>query len=309
MENDVLGYKSPLYGRDLNIWKVNPFHFKDIYMWFKNLDKALEAYFIFGNIPYYLKFFDPTKSIEHNIRENILTKGRNLYDEPLILLRQEFRESRVYTAILKYISLGYTSMGKLCSATGLDKSNISKYLSSLEETHIIRHIVPIGMKRNGIYDITDPFIRFWFRFVYPRRNDLELGNIEDVMDNITKDLSMYIGHIFENLCEEFLRTKLIKEFENYNSTGRWWHKDKEIDIIALNDQTKEILFVECKWKENVNPEQILAELKEKSKYVQWNNEDRKESFCIIAKSFKKKPDKKECLCYDLKDLEKVFISQ
>ena len=306
METDVLGYKSPLYGRDLNVWKVAQFQFKDIHAWFKILDKALEAYFIFGNIPYYLKFFDPEKPIDENIRQNMLTKGRNLYDEPLILLRQEFRESRVYTSILKYISLGYTSMGKLCSATGLDKSNISKYLSSLEETHIIKHIVPIGMKRNGIYDITDPFIRFWFRFVYPRRNDLELGNIDAVMNDINKDLTMYIGHIFENLCEELLRTKLFEEFENYNQIGRWWHKDKEIDIVALNEQTKEIMFVECKWQNSVNAERILVELKEKSKYVQWSDENRKEQFCIIAKSFKRKLDKKDCLCFDLKDIEKMM---
>lgn len=51
--------------------------------------------------------------------------------------------------------------------------------------------------------------------------------------------------------------------------GRWWHKDKK-----FNDDTKEILFVECKLQSNVNVKKVLSELKDKSKFVQWNNEKR-----------------------------------
>ena len=96
---------------------------------------------------------------------------------------------------------------------------------------------------------------------------------------------------------------------SFTKIGKWWHKDKEIDIVALNDYTKEILFAECKWKDNVNPKKIIKDLIEKSQYVEWHNEGRKEYFAIFAKSFKEKIEEYDgykVYCYDLRDLEKVL---
>ena len=95
----------------------------------------------------------------------------------------------------------------------------------------------------------------------------------------------------------------------FTKIGKWWHKDKEIDIVALNEQSKEILFAECKWQNKVNAKKICKELAEKSQYVQWHNEQRKESFAIFAKSFSKKITEfqgRKVYCFDLKDLEKMI---
>ncbi len=96
--------------------------------------------------------------------------------------------------------------------------------------------------------------------------------------------------------------------------GKQWGKTKEkprgqntyeIDIVALNKKTRQILFAECKWQNRVNAKKTLKELKEKAQFVQWNNEKRKEFYAVFAKSFKKKTKGKTCL-YDLKDLEKAL---
>ena len=53
---------------------------------------------------------------------------------------------------------------------------------------------------------------------------------------------------------------------------------------------------------------MLNELKEKSIFVDWNNEKRKEYFAVFAKSFKKKIKEFEgnrVYCFDLKDIEKL----
>jgi hypothetical protein len=97
--------------------------------------------------------------------------------------------------------------------------------------------------------------------------------------------------------------------------GKWWgyyrdeggRKALDLDIIAINEKHLEILFGECKWQENVNALSILNELKEKTKYVAWNNEKRKESYAIFAKSFSKKVENFEgkiVYCLDLKYIGK-----
>jgi len=73
-------------------------------------------------------------------------------------------------------------------------------------------------------------------------------------------------------------------------------------IVALNEKTKEVLFAECKWKDNVDVENVFDKLREKTEYVDWFKSSRKEYFAIFGKSFSKKSE--ECLCFDLKDLGK-----
>ena len=72
--------------------------------------------------------------------------------------------------------------------------------------------------------------------------------------------------------------------------------------MGFNNKTKDILFVEAKWKDNVDANKVFSELKEKSKHVLWNRENRKETYMIFAKSFKFK----EKNCYDLKDIERIL---
>jgi hypothetical protein len=309
MESEVLGYRTPLYGRNVNSWKLLPFDFATVFRIIGDIEKAVEAYSVFGGVPYYIKFYNKNLGILENIKINFLTKGRNLYDEPLILLREEFRESRVYRLLLKYISLGYKSIGKLCSASGLDKNNAIKYLSSLEEVGLITHVVPFGMKRKGIYEVSDSLFRFWFRFVYPYRDRLEMGNVNAVLNIIKKQLNEHVGLCFEYIIQELLEKGIVPGFEDLRSIYKWWHKDKEIDIVALNDQTKQILFCECKWQSRVNAKKVCKELAEKTSYIQWYNEQRKEYFAIFAKSFSKKINEfegRKVFCFDLRDLERTL---
>jgi len=191
----------------------------------------------------------------------------------------------------------------------MDKSNLTKYLSSLEEIGLIKHVLPLGMKRKGIYEISDSLFRFWFRFIYPYRDYLEVGKIDIVENIISKQLNRYFGLCFEYLVEELLKQKIILELEKFGMISKWWHKDKEIDVVALNERTQEILFVECKWKDKVNAQKVCKELAEKTEEVQWHNKERKESFAIFAKSFSKRIEEfegRKVYCFDLKDLKRLL---
>jgi AAA+ ATPase superfamily predicted ATPase len=94
---------------------------------------------------------------------------------------------------------------------------------------------------------------------------------------------------------------------SYSKVGKWWYKDAEVDLLAVNEEKKEILFAECKWQDNVVPHQVLVKLKEKTSYVKWNNEYRKERYVILAKSFKEKNlEEENVLLFDLKDIENIM---
>jgi AAA+ ATPase superfamily predicted ATPase len=289
MEDELLSYKSPLYGRRTGSLELNGFNLKSIkYFYNSNVDDLVKFISVFGNVPFYLSLVDKTQSIEQNIRNRILKKGEILYEEAKILLKEEFREPRIYELILKQISLGHNSYGEIVNATHLDKGNISKYLETLVSVKLVNYILPLGEKRRGIYEINDYFLNFYYKFVYPNLSELEINNIDNVMDIIRKNLNTYFGHMFERIIIDMLKNGVISLPFKPSYVQRFWHKDIEIDAVAGNDENEEMAFIECKFKDNVEGIKIYNELKYKS--LQVNYKRNKEYYIIVAKSFKTKSE-------------------
>jgi len=308
MEKGTLSYKSPLYGRRTGQWKLDPLNFHEAQEFFPNysIEKKIEVFSILGGIPAYLKQFDDMKDIFYNIEEKILKRDSFLYNEPEFVLREELKEPKTYFSILKNLSFGKTKLNEIATSLEMERNKVSMYLSILENLDIVGRLIPVTERhphksRKGLYFIKDNFFKFWFRFVFPNRGDIEVGKTEDVLKNeIIPNFNQFVSLVFEDICVEIIKRKSLFNFERI---GRWWYKDKEIDIVALNEQTKEILFVECKWQDNVNARKILEELKEKSKFVDWNKDKRKEYYAVFAKSFKEKIKEDNLMLFDLKDLK------
>ena len=155
-------------------------------------------------------------------------------------MKQEFREQWIYALILKKLSMGYNSLGKLYSATNMDKANLSKYLNTLENLHIIRHILPIHKRKGGIYVIIDDYFDFWFRFVYSNRGMLEVGNKKQVRGKVERDFNSYCGRRFEYLVENGINQDRLS-YKGYGSerpvttidTQRGRAKNRRTEITVL----------------------------------------------------------------------------
>jgi len=308
METDVLGYRSPLFGRRTGQWEVTELQLHSVKNFMPDYctEDVINTFFVLGGVPAYLVKWDDKKDVFENIEEHILSKGKYLYEEADFLLKQEFREQWIHALILKKLSLGYNSLGKLHSATNMDKSNLSKYLNTLENLRIIRHILPIHKRKGGIYVIIDEYFDFWFKFVYNNRRMLEAGNKMPVLEKIKTEFSRYSGRRFEYLVEKMLGWNYITLPFEYTAIHKWWQKEVEIDLLAVNDESREIMFIECKWKTLSLKDafRILGKLKEKSAFVKWNPGNRMEYFGLIAKKVEGKDTlrKKGFVVFDLDDL-------
>ena len=316
MENGVLSSKSPLYGRRTGQFKIEPLSFSNILEFFPNreLSENVLLYSVFGGIPFYLNKIDNGAALD-NIKSLILKKGEILYEEIDFLLKEELREPSTYKSILEAIASGCSKIGEISNKAKVETRDIDKYLKVLINLgYVEKEISPTEKEKSKktIYRIKDNFFKFWFKFCSPKLSELEIGREGEVFSFIKNNLNSFVGIIFEEICKEFLGKNRIFE---YKKVGRWWgykridnkREEIEIDICAVNEKTKEILFGECKWKDNVNVESIMKDLREKIEYVEWNNEKRKESYAVFAKSFSKKIDEfegKKIYCFDLKDIEK-----
>ncbi|MDD4738228.1 MAG: ATP-binding protein [Candidatus Paceibacterota bacterium] len=290
MESEALSYKSPLFGRRTGQAQIDPLTFKQAWQFFpeKSFDDFLSIYTICGGMPAYLLEIKKETSLDENIKTNIFKKTSFLYNEVEFILKEELREPKNYLSILKAISWSKTKFGEISNSTGLEKNILTKYIDVLVKLQLMEKEVPVTEEnlqksKQGIYKISDNFLRFWFWYVFPYKSDLEIERYDEVSRKIEETFGAIKANTYEKVCRELLSDFRNKIF-SFERIGRWWNKEEEIDIIGVNKKTQEIIFGECKWSDNLVDKPVFYDLKRKSVEVKWNNEQRKEYFIIFSKS-------------------------
>lgn len=293
METEVLGYRSPLYGRRTGQLLLHPMDFTDSRQFFPrlNFEEALSFYAVCGGVPAYLLEFKPEFDLWTNIRNRVLTPAMFLYPEPEFILREELREPRNYFAILTALAAGKTKIGELVNETGFPKSKLTKYLSVLTDLKIVEREIPVTEEKpekskRGIYQMTDHFFRFWFEFVFPYRSDLESGDIDTVLKKIKRGFPLYLSTVYENVARELTWGWSRRgQFPfRLNRVGRYWEKDVEIDLVGLAEENDAALFGEAKWTNRPMSIGIYEQLKQKAQRVNWKREKRKEFYILFSRS-------------------------
>lgn len=274
MEDNVLAYKAPLYGRRTAQLKIQPFDFSESCRYFENFsgeDKAL-AYGIMGGTPQYLMQLDDRLSIEDNIKNTHLNPASSIFEEPNNLLKQEVREPAIYNAVITAIATGASKMNEISGKIDEDTSVCATYIKNLISLGIVKKEMPYGEKsgRKTIYSIEDNMFRFWYRFVPGNTSLISRGAADLAYSRIAPELSAYMGGVFEEICKQYLWRLLLagKCAVSFTELGRWWgtnpktRTQEEIDIMGTDKDSA--LFGECKWTNDKVDLGVLETLVERS---------------------------------------------
>jgi AAA+ ATPase superfamily predicted ATPase len=292
MEKEVLSYKSPLYGRRTGSILVNPFGFYDSGKFFPTYSREdrFKTYSILGGIPQYLETFNPSQTVEQNIKDNILRKGSLLYEEPKFLTLQEFRNPALYNSIIETVAEGYTRLNQIASKIGEPKDKTAKYITSLLDLKIVERIQPVGSQnrtRKSLYRIKDNFFRFYYYFITKNHSLLEQEMIDYVYEqSIEPLLNNFFGQSFEAVCKEYLirENKQMRLPFVFMNIGNWWgnnpikKQEEEIDILAVNG--KKCIIGECKWRNRKMKLHDFERLLEKSNLLPYEEK----FFYLFSKS-------------------------
>jgi len=290
MEKHTLNYSSPLYGRrtgQLKIKQIDFLHYSDFYngMLYKDL---VELYAITGGIPRYIKLFYGNKELFLKIERQVLSRESLLYEEPEFLLRHEVDEIGSYFSIIKSIAAGNHKLGKICADIGIKQTSLPKYLKTLIDLDILEREVPVTednpeKSKTSFYRIKDNFLRFWFRFVYPERARLELGQSGFVLEKIKANfIDSHVAHVYEYVCRSELWQLNFEHILNFNKLGRWWNSNEEIDIVALDNFGKDIVFAECKYCSQLMDADVFYNLLRKKEQLSWKKGERIEKYVLFS---------------------------
>ena len=270
MEREVLGSKSPLFGRRTAQIHLQPFGYRDAARFHPrwSLEDQARAYFLVGGLPQYLLCLDDSRSIAVNIREHLLAEFAPLFHEPVFLLREELREIAPYQATLHAVASGHGTAPAIATATGLPERSLHYYLQQLTGLGHLRRRYPLASRRPAPrqvrFEIGDPLLRFWFRFVFPNVSVIRsAGPARALADRIAPSLEAWYGGCLERLCREALPLIYVQEevaagFE----VGEYWSAATQIDVVGMRDDNWTDLG-ECKWGAVPSPAALETELERK----------------------------------------------
>jgi len=331
MRKVALEDSSPLLGRPTWQFQLKPFSYLDFRKMFEGFSEEdkIKIYSIFGGTADYLtklkKHISAEKEINllEVIKQLILEESGELYQQPENLLKSELKTSERYLEVLLSISHGAGKKSKedILSKNkkrikGLNYNSLGYYLKNLELfLDLIKLEQPLFFKgKMGKYNISDNFFKFYFKFVYPNREALKVGNYNFVFDKIVEDIDSYVGICYESIIRDTLTGFNGKKFGNLNLNfiriGSWWNRNtEEIDICA--EGKNNVLLGEAKWNKNPISKKIPEELIRKSKLVN----TRKEKELVV---FSKNGFDEDCIkfmkgegikYFTLKNIEDIILGR
>ncbi len=198
--------KGGLYGRLTSEIKLLPFTLGECEAFFKSADieisryDIVQAYMVFGGIPYYLSYFGKGMSFEANADRILFGRNPRLKDEFNRLFNAVFTNTDDCKKIVRHLATrhgGYTR-DEISKATGIPcGGGLSATLSALEESDFVLRYQPYGSKgKSDTYKLSDNFCLFWLKYVEPNNSKPSF-----MTDNMTAQImEHWRGVAFEEVC-------------------------------------------------------------------------------------------------------------
>lgn len=268
MEQIFKNAKEPLYGRSDRVLKLYPFTtnvIKQILHDYKpdyTPDDLLALYTFTGGVPKYIELLMDAGTTEMESMVDFMVQPDSPFiDEGNTLLIQEFgKKYGNYFSIIGAIAEGRNTITEMEAKLGI---SLGGYLKRLEEDYsIVSKKRPIFSKEGTQtvrYEISDPFLRFWFRYFDKYQSLLEIRNFSGLSSIIKRDYPTYSGF----MLEDYFRQKMIESGEFLN-IGSWWETKgnaNEIDIVGIYLFEKKALIAEVKrLRKNFKPELFQSKI-------------------------------------------------
>ncbi|MCR5402531.1 MAG: hypothetical protein K6E91_01755, partial [Butyrivibrio sp.] len=227
------------------IRKIKPLSFAEMRSHFGNMSyvDVVLSYSVLGGQTLLWRYFDDKLTFKENIIKNILDPGTFLSGEAIRLTDKCLRETAVYHTLLSEMARGVSKLNDLYHYTGFSRAKISVYLKTLIHHDFVYKAYSFGNAgrenvMKGVYKIADPFLDFYFRFIFPNESCLMQFPAEQFYNEfIAPGICSYANEYFKLVCREYIFGLWEKGFLGFDieEEGEWIGKEGNIDIIVQGE--------------------------------------------------------------------------
>lgn len=272
IEQGLLSYRAPLYGRETARMQLTPLQFSATKLFFPQYgpEERVRIYAMWGGIPaYWERLNNPKQSVLTNLKQQLQLANNWLVEEARILLRDFITDTHNFVGILRAVSEGYEVFSEISERAGISTGHTSRYLSILRETGFVERTTPVSDKnpeksRKGRYIVTDPYLRFYYRYLSTSQSKVAMGQINELAAIIENDLADFIKKTWIDLCKQWVslaaaHKQIPVTIEELGS--EWKRGDDYIDIYGISEAERTLVLGFCHWSdEPAQPDLIYERL-------------------------------------------------
>ena len=273
-EREVL--TGTMFGRRTGQQQLAPFDYRAAGLFFPgwSSEDRIRAYAVCGGMPYYLEQFDPDLALADNVLRTMLRRDGVLHEEAKLLLHEELPDPARYFSILRAIENGATKHNEIQQRTGIAKATLGESLVLLRELQLVRRRAPVTVAnpdrtKQTSYEITDGYLRFYFRFMLPFESRLQSNAAAErhLNETVLPNLDRFVSKpTFEEICQTYVQRE-----ENAAAAGAWWgsvrtgrsSEMREVDVVAIGGGGEALAIGSCKWSSDqvgLGEENLLTQL-------------------------------------------------
>lgn len=179
------------------------------------------------------------------------------------VLSSEFRDAESTRTVLEAIGsiqVGPATFSAAVGHLGGDDrtagTQVTRALEPLQAKGLVTIDVPVGAgprSRLRRYRITDPYLRFWFRFCAPELAHIERGRVDLARDRYDRDYTSWRGRSIEPVVHDAvdrLAADPGSPFSGADTIGAWWDRtnDHEYDLVAAGGGSEVHWIGSIKWR-------------------------------------------------------------
>ncbi len=313
VENSMVDAMGPLAHKVNSFIKVKEFTFMEMVDRFPDCTtkECIVIYAILGGVPAYLKLWNPKETVRRNIIRIILDDTGPLHKEAQRFLKTALRELPYYSTILAVLAEDEPKLNYLYNRTHFSRAKISVYIKNLIQLDVAAKIFSFEpVKKNsvqkGLYGITDSFLQFWYKLVYPNLSELSMMEPEEFYQTfIRKQLGTVVEKAYIKVCREFM--ELMNRYHHlpiqFRGFASLYGKDGYVPLVAASEDGV-LLVGTCLWSDKPmgmpDFEKLLKDIDQIGKEADYYYLFSKSGFATDLAAMAKNMDNIQCI-----DLEQM----
>jgi AAA+ ATPase superfamily predicted ATPase len=203
---------------------------------------ALDAYLVIGGFPVLAGEWGRGRDLAQYLGEVLTDPTSFLVVSGERALGAEF-PAAASRAVLAAIGSGARAHKAILSRTGLSATTANETLEMLRERRVVRRLTPYSTKastRTPLWEVVDPYTRFWLAFVDGRIDLIERGRGSLLLEHFERDWQSYRGRAIEHVVRDGIERMLPdeKRFAEARYVGGYWNRAStiEVDLVGGDER-------------------------------------------------------------------------
>jgi AAA+ ATPase superfamily predicted ATPase len=257
MMSALSDYGRPLYGRltEMTVGPLSPRAIEE--MLGLRAPAALDAYLVIGGFPRLAGIWHQGEDVWQFLKRELQNP-----ESPLIVLGErslnaEFPTELKARATLEAIGAGERAFTAIMQRAKISNKTLETTLGTLNAKRVIDKALPYSAQprpKLSRYYVSDPYLRFWLRFIRASIPVLERAGEQIVHQRIRDSWTSFAGRAIEPLVRDAVRRLLPDpRYGGAEFVGAFWNRDSsvEVDLVGGRGESgsEQIDFVgSIKWR-------------------------------------------------------------